>query len=120
MESMLPETREKLVHWIQDGLRLFPLLPTLFHGGQVNGARLADLERECDRLRKESGDLRRELDELRQEHDRLHAERDEVTQAFSKLMDSVQPINQLAQKLGVKRSPFDRSPGAPPQAPKPY
>lgn len=114
----MTDTREKLAHWVQDGIKLFPLLPMLFHGGEVNEARLADLERECDRLRKESGDLRRELDELRREHERLRAERDEVTQAFLKLMDSVQPISQIAQKLGVKRSPFERTPAAPAQAPK--
>ncbi|MGH7393644.1 MAG: hypothetical protein ACREM3_29945 [Candidatus Rokuibacteriota bacterium] len=114
---MMPETREKLAHWVQDGVKLFPHLPLLFHGDEVNGARVADLERECDRLRKEAGDLRRELDELRREHERLQMERDEVTQAFSKLMDSVQPINQIAQKLGVKRSPFERTTAAPPPKP---
>jgi len=120
MEPMAPETREKVAHWVQDGLTLFPHLPALLQADEGGSARLADLERECDRLRKEAGDLRRELDDLRREHDRLRAERDEVTQAFAKLMDSVQPMNQIAQKLGVKRSPFDRSgPGAPAPFPRP-
>jgi hypothetical protein len=123
MEPIVPETRDKVTHWVQDGLKLFPHLPALLHGDEASGARAADLERECDRLRKESGDLRRELDEIRREHDRLRAERDEVTQAFTKLMDTVQPMNQIAQKLGVRKSPFDRSgpsaPAAAPAAPAP-
>jgi hypothetical protein len=35
-----------------------------------------------------------------------------VTQAFAKLMDSVQPMTVLAQKIGVRRSPFEREPRA--------
>jgi hypothetical protein len=119
MESTAPETREKIAHWLQEGLTLFPYLPALVQGDGAAAARSTDLERECERLRHEAGELRRELDELRREHDRLRAERDEVTQAFAKLVDTVQPINQIAQKLGVRRSPFDRdprppAPGAPP------
>ncbi len=114
MEPMAPETRSRVAHWVQDGLKLFPHLPVLLLGDEVSVARIADLERECNRLRKESGDVRRELDELKREHERLRAERDEVTQAFTRMMDSVQPMNQLVQKLGARKSPFERASAAAP------
>lgn len=111
------DTREKLAQWVQEGLRLLPHLLPLLHGDTA-AARVVDLERESDKLRKEVSDVRRELDDLRKEHDRLRADRDEVGLVLSRLMDSVQPINQIAQKLGVRRSPFERDPKAPaPAAP---
>ncbi|MGH7309323.1 MAG: hypothetical protein ACREK6_11570 [Candidatus Rokuibacteriota bacterium] len=110
------ETREKVAHWVQEGLRLLPHLPPLLHGDTA-AARVVELERESEKLRKELADLRRELDELRREHDRLRTDRDEVAVVLNRLMDSVQPINQIAQKLGVRRSPFERDPKAPAAAP---
>jgi chromosome segregation ATPase len=80
---------------------------------------VVELERESEKLRKEVADLRRELDELRREHDRLRTDRDEVAVVLNRLMDSVQPINQIAQKLGVRRSPFERDPKASAAAPAP-
>jgi TolA-binding protein len=73
---------------------------------------------EADRLRKQVAELRKELEDLRREHERLRADRDEIGQALSRVMDSVQPINQIAQKFGVRRSPFEggpkpAAPGAP-------
>jgi len=111
------ETREKVAHWVQEGLRLLPHLPPLLQGDTA-AARVVELERESEKLRKEVADLRRELDELRKEHDRLRTDRDEVAVVLNRLMDSVQPINQIVQKLGVRRSPFERDPKAPaPTAP---
>ena len=85
---------------------------------------MVELERESEKLRKEVADLRRELEELRKEHERLRTDRDEIAVVLNRLMDSVQPISQIAQKLGVRRSPFERdpkapAPAAPPGAPTP-
>lgn len=102
------EIRERVARWVQEGLKLLPHLPTLLHGDE----RTADLERECEKLR-------RELEDLRKEQERLRADRDEVTHAFGRLMESVQPISQLVQKLGVRRSPFERDPRAAAAAPAP-
>jgi hypothetical protein len=109
MDMAAGETREKLAQWVQDGLRLLPHLLPLLHGDTA-AAKVVDLEKESDRLR-------RELDELRKEHERLRSDRDEVALVLNRLMDSVQPINQIAQKLGVRRSPFERDPKAPTPAP---
>lgn len=111
MEPMGPEeARERLTRWVLEGEKLFPHLPGLLMSGE--GAKHSDLERDYEKLRKDSADLRRNLDELRREHERLKSERDEIAQALAKLMESVQPFNQIAQKLGVKRSPFERDPKA--------
>jgi seryl-tRNA synthetase len=117
------ETREKVAQWVQEGLKLLPHLPPLLHGDSA-AARVVELERESEKLRKEVADLRKELDEVRKEHERVRADRDEVTLVLNRVMDSVLPINQIAQRLGVRRSPFDRdpkpaSPTAPVGAPKP-
>ena len=106
-----PETRDKLSHWVQDGLRLFPHLAALLQTEE--GGRAHELERECEKLRRDLADTRKELDELRKEHERLRSDRDEVGQAPGRLMDSVQPINQLAHRLGLRRSPFEREPREP-------
>ncbi|OLC17123.1 MAG: hypothetical protein AUH29_03155 [Candidatus Rokubacteria bacterium 13_1_40CM_69_27] len=108
--TVAADIRERVAQWVQEGLRLLPHLPGLLHSAEA--ARAAELERECEKLR-------RELEDLRKEQERLRGDRDEVTQAFSRLMESVQPINQLVQKLGVRRSPFERDPrgSATPPAP---
>src|SRR5262245_21106161 len=112
MEGFTPGTdvRERTAHWVQEGIRLLPHLPALIHNEDAT---------EADRLRKQVAELRKELDELRREHERLRADRDEIGQALTRVMDSVQPINQIAQKLGVRRSPFEGGPKAPAPAPAP-
>jgi hypothetical protein len=111
------EARERLTRWVLEGEKLFPHLPALLTSGEA--MKVSDLERECERLRRDTAELRRHLEELKREHERVKGERDEVTQAFAKLMESVQPMNALAQKIGVRRSPFEREPraGGPPAAP---
>jgi hypothetical protein len=101
-----PETREKLSHWVQEGLKLFPYLATLLQGEE--GGRARELERELDKVRRELSEARKEADDLRKEYERLRADRDEVGQALGRLVDSVQPISHMAQRLGFRRSPFDR------------
>src|SRR5262245_28819680 len=117
MEGLAPgsDVRERTAHWVQEGIRLLPHLPALIHHEDAT---------EADRLRKQVAELRKELDDLRREHERLRADRDEIGQALGRVMDSVQPINQIAQKLGVRRSPFEGgpkppAPAAPPAPPVP-
>lgn len=98
------DARERMTHWVQEGIKLLPHLPTLLHHDEAA---------EADRLRKQVAELRKELDDLRKEHERLRADRDELGQALTRIMDSVQPINQIAQKLGMRRSPFEGGPKAP-------
>jgi predicted nuclease with TOPRIM domain len=104
------EARDRVTHWVQEGMKLLPHLPALLHHDEAA---------EADRLRKEVADLRKELDELRKDHERLRADREEAAQALTRLMDSVAPINQIAQKLGLRRSPFEREPKGPTPAPAP-
>src|SRR5262245_51198312 len=112
MEGLAPgsDVRERTAHWVQEGIRLLPHLPALIHHEDAT---------EADRLRKQVAELRKELDDLRREHERLRADRDEIGQALSRVMDSVQPISQIAQKLGVRRSPFEGGPKAPAPAAAP-
>jgi hypothetical protein len=103
------DIRDRMSHWVQEGIRILPHLPALLHHEDAG---------EADRLRKQVTELRKELDDLRKEHERLRADRDEIGQALSRVMDSVQPINQIAQKFAVRRSPFEGGPKAPaPAAP---
>jgi predicted nuclease with TOPRIM domain len=109
------DIRDKMSHWVQEGIRILPHLPALLHHEDAT---------EADRLRKQVAELRKELEDLRKEHERLRADRDEIGQALTRVMDSVQPINQIAQKLGVRRSPFEGgpkgpTPAAPPAPPAP-
>src|SRR5262245_25620507 len=111
MDMAAGEARERLAQWVQDALRLLPHLLPLLHG--ETAAKVGDLEKESDKLRKETAGLRRVLEALRKEHDRLRADRDEAALVLNRLMDSVQPVSQIAQKLGARRSPFERDPKAP-------
>lgn len=99
---------------------MFGVLPELLEGDKTLPARTEAAEREVEKLRKdtemlrkETENLRKDIDGLRKENEKLRAEKDEVAQAFSKVMDSVQPMNQIAQKLGMKKSPFEREPKQP-------
>lgn len=143
-EGAAAQARERLARWVQEGRELLALLPELIDLDQRHGARADHAEREAERLRRETADLRKEalaardelsdtkrsfgsfdrerenfrklIDQLRKEIEQLKAEKEEVAGAFAKLLDTVQSTNQLAQKLGVTRSPFarHRDPAAPP------
>jgi uncharacterized coiled-coil DUF342 family protein len=97
------QNRERIGRWLEEGAQLFPMLPALLDGDDQARTRLDTAERETERLRKEVEELRRENGELR-------TERDEIARTFSKLMETAQPMNQIAQRLGLKRSPFERAP----------
>jgi hypothetical protein len=122
------QVRERVVRWIEEGRELFALLPELL--GAEKEAEL--LRRELMELRKElaesksvSGDMQKEYGELhkqvealRQENEQLLAEKTEAGQALAKMLETVQATNQIAQKLGVTKSPFARR-EAPATAPQP-
>ena len=103
-EGTAADKREHVTRWVEEGAQLFGLLPELLNSDEQLRARTEAAERECEKLRKETAELRKETQQLR-------SERDEVAQAFSKLMETAQPMNQIAQKLGLKKSPFERPSG---------
>ena len=137
------QTRERLARWLEDGREIFTLLPELLDSGQKALTKLEHGERDAERLRRELMELRKELavakeraqnpelekqleeqrkqlDELRRVNEQLTAEKDEAAQAFAKLLDTVQSTNQIAQKLGVTKSPFARAPQPGPASPAPH
>lgn len=131
------QVRERFVRWIQDTKELFALLPELLDHDQQLTAKTGHAELETERLRHELAELRKELAEsktqsvdLRREHDdlqkeleearsqneQLRTDKDEAAQALAKVLETVQATNQIAQKLGVTRSPFARREAAAPAA----
>jgi predicted nucleic acid-binding Zn-ribbon protein len=122
------QVRERVTRWIEEGRDLFALLPELL--GAEKEAEL--LRRELMELRKdlaeskshsgdmqkEHGDLHKQLEALRQENEQLLAEKAEAGQALAKMLETMQATNQIAQKLGVTKSPFARR-EAPAAAPQP-
>ena len=125
------QVRERLIRWLEDGREMLALLAEQLDAGQKTGAKLEHAERDAERLRRELMELRKELSEakdraqnntvekqldehrkqiedLKKANEQLKAEKDEVAQAFAKLLETVQSTNQIAQKLGVTKSPFAR------------
>jgi len=135
------QVRERFARWIEDTKELFGLLPALLDHDHQLTAKTDHAEQETERLRRELAELRKELAEvktqgvdLRREHgglqkeleearkqnDQLRTDKDEAAQALAKVLETVQATNQIAQKLGVTRSPFARrETPAPPAAPQP-
>ena len=130
--------RERITRWIEESKELFGMLPSLLDTEHKLSAKsdhaekdLELLRRELTELRKElvdaktqgvdmrkvSGDLHKELDELRKQNEVLRAEKEEAGQALAKVLETVQATNQIAQKLGMTKSPFARRAEA--QAPAP-
>ena len=150
-DAAATQARERLTRWIEDSREILALLPEVLDSVQKASAKTELSEREADRLRKELMGLRKELgeakdkesggraqhselgkqleeykkqiDELTRANEQLQAEKDEAGQAFSKLLDTMQSTNQIAQKLGVTKSPFARAhkdPAAPGPTPAPH
>lgn len=134
------QTRERLARWLDDGREIVGLLSELLDSGQRAAAKLEHAERDAERLRRELMELRKELaeakdraqnnpverqldehrkqlDDLKKANAQLKAEKDEVAQAFARLLETVQSTNQIAQKLGVTKSPFARGVQKDPAAP---
>ena len=102
------QIRERFARWIEDTKELFALLPALLDHDQQLTAKTDHAEQETERLRRELGELRKEIDETRKQNEQLRADKDEAAQALAKVLETVQATNQVAQKLGVMRSPFAR------------
>jgi chromosome segregation ATPase len=135
------QVRERFARWIEDTKELFGLLPGLLDHDQQLTARSDHAAQESERLRHELGELRKELaetkaqavdsrrehgglqkelDEARRENEQLRSDKDEAAGALAKVLETVQATNQIAQKLGVTRSPFARRDApVPPAAPLP-
>ncbi|HET7342410.1 MAG TPA: hypothetical protein VFL90_13195 [Methylomirabilota bacterium] len=132
------QLRERITRWIEESRELLALLPELLEAEQKLNARTDHAEKESERLRKELTELRKDLgdaktqgsdmrkehvdlqkevEDLRKQNEQLRAEKDEAGQALAKVLETVQATNQIAQKLGVTKSPFARRAEAQAQAP---
>ena len=121
--------RERITRWIEESKELFGVLPEILELEQKLSAKTDHAEKESERLRKElaelrkelaaaktqdvdirkeTGDLHKEVAELRKQNEQLKAEKEEAGQALAKVLETVQATNQIAQKLGVTKSPFAR------------
>lgn len=108
-DAAVAQARQRVMHWIEESREVLGLMPEVLLGSKAD---------EAEKLARELRDVRKHRDELLKEVETLRRERDEVAQAFAKLLETVQSTNQIAQKLGVTKSPFAR-PGAVPTAPAP-
>ncbi|HEX6211677.1 MAG TPA: hypothetical protein VF136_12930 [Methylomirabilota bacterium] len=134
------QVRERFARWIEDTKELFGLLPELLDHDQQLTAKTDHAAQETERLRRElaelrkelaeskthSVDLRREYDDLqkqleeaRSQNEQLRTDKDEAAQALARVLETVQATNQIAQKLGVTRSPFARRDAPAPATPQP-
>jgi phage shock protein A len=81
---------------------------------------LAESKSHSGDMQKEHGDLHKQIEALQQQNEQLLAEKAEAGQAIAKVLETVQATNQIAQKLGVTKSPFARREApAPAAAPAP-
>jgi len=123
------QVRKRFARWIEDTKELFALLPELLDHDQQLTAKTDHAAQETERLRRELAELRKELadskvhsvdlrrehddlqkelDEARTQNEQLRTDKEEAAQALAKVLETVQATNQIAQKLGVTRSPFAR------------
>jgi septal ring factor EnvC (AmiA/AmiB activator) len=126
-DAVTAQARERVTRWIEESRELLALLPGLLAADHKSEQAERDTDRlrkDAEALRKEIGDLRKEnlelkkghddvyktLDDLKQQNETLRAEKEEAAGAFAKLLDTVQSTNQIAQKLGMTKSPFARHP----------
>lgn len=103
-DAAAAQARQRLMRWIEESRDVLALMPEIVLGSRAD---------EGEKLARELAEMRRHRDELLKEVETLRRERDEVAQAFAKLLETVQSTNQIAQKLGVTRSPFARSAAGP-------
>jgi chromosome segregation ATPase len=136
-DAAATQARERLTRWLEDSREILALLPVVLDSVQKAAAKTELSEREADRLRKELMELRKDLgeakdkesggraqhselgkqieeykkqvEELTKVNEQLAGEKDEAAQAFARLLDTVQSTNQIAQKLGMTKSPFARA-----------
>jgi chromosome segregation ATPase len=124
--------------WLDESREVLSLLAVLVESSHRVSAKLQHSEHETEVLRKELHELRKEISELRdvsgerqkaqgdiqnqlvelqKQNEILRQEKEEAAQAFARLLETFQSTNQIAQKLGVTKSPFARRAEA--QAPAP-
>jgi chromosome segregation ATPase len=129
------QIRERFARWIEDSKELFGQLPVLLHHDQKLTAKteterlrrelnelrkeLAEAKTSIVDLRKEHADLQKQLEEAHRLNEQVRTEKDEAAQALARVLETVQATNQIAQKLGVTKSPFARREPAPGAAPHP-
>jgi septal ring factor EnvC (AmiA/AmiB activator) len=134
------QARERLIRWMDESREVLSLLAVLLESTHRVTSRLQQSERETEVLRKELHELRKEISELRdvsgerekaqgdieqqlavlqKQNELLKQEKEEAAQAFARLLDTFQSTNQIAQKLGVTRSPFARTVSAAAATPAP-
>jgi uncharacterized coiled-coil DUF342 family protein len=144
-ESAGAQARERLIRWMDESREVLSVLAVLVESSQRVSAKLQHSERETEVLRKELHELRKEISDLRdisgerarahgdvqsqlaelqKQNEVLKQEKEEAAQAFARLLETFQSTNQIAQKLGVTKSPFARTaasgtPAAAPAAPAP-
>jgi chromosome segregation ATPase len=136
------QARERLIRWMDDSREVLSLLAVLLEASHRTSGKLQHAEHETEVLRRELHELRKELSDLRdvsgerqraqgdiqaqlaelkKQNEVLREEKDEAAQAFARLLETLQSTNQIAQKLGVTKSPFARTqqpaPAAAPAAP---
>jgi septal ring factor EnvC (AmiA/AmiB activator) len=137
-ETAGAQARERLVRWMDESREVLSVLAVLVESSHRVSAKLQHSEHETEVLRKELHELRKEISELRdasgerqkaqgdieqqlaelqKQNEVLRQEKEEAAQAFARLLDTFQSTNQIAQKLGVTKSPFARRVEA--QAPAP-
>ena len=136
-ETAGAHARERLIRWMDESREVLSVLAGLVESSQRVTTKLQHSEHETEVLRKELHELRKEISELRDEsgerqkahgdiqnrlaelqkqNEVLKQEKEEAAQAFGRLLETFQSTNQIAQKLGVMKSPFARTAGAPPPA----
>lgn len=134
-ETVGAHARERLIRWMDESREVLSVLAGLVESSQRVTGKLQHSEHETEVLRKELHELRKEISELRDEsgerqkaqgdiqnrlaelqrqNEILRQEKEEAAQAFGRLLDTFQSTNQIAQKLGVTKSPFARTASPPP------
>ena len=129
------QARERLIRWMDESREVLSLLAVLVESSHRVSAKLQHSTHETEVLRKELHELRKEISELRdasgerqkaqgdiqnqlaelqKQNEVLKEEKEEAAQAFARLLETFQSTNQIAQKLGVTKSPFARTQQAPP------
>lgn len=132
------QARERLIRWMDESREVLSLLALLVESSHKVGSKLQHSEHETEVLRKELHELRKEISELRdvsgerqraqgdiqnqlvelqKQNEVLKQEKEEAAQAFARLLETFQSTNQIAQKLGVMKSPFARTQQPAPPAP---
>ena len=104
--------RERLIRWMDESREVLSVLAGLVESSQRVSTKLQHSEHESDasgERQKAHGDMQQQLAELQKQNETLRQEKEEAAQAFARLLETFQSTNQIAQKLGVTKSPFART-----------